>query len=128
MLIDEAGTMKTKESYARGPIHRSTASHRVVGWYLLTPPVRADYSFNTAAPLKEWYHGGAFDTAAACEQERRQWAAEAAAMVRASPKTGEAKDLSRGLFKGALLSICVWAECESRRIDPGRARPEAPPV
>jgi hypothetical protein len=66
-------------------LKEASRQHRfsfAVGWYLLTPPIRTDYSFNTSAPLKEWYHGGAFDTAAACEQERRQWAAETAAMSR----------------------------------------------
>ena len=81
-----------------------------LGWYLLAPPIQPDYSHNTAAPLPEWHHGGAFDTAAACEEERQRWMRDAAEIARASPREGEAGKMSRGLLGGALLSICVASD------------------
>jgi hypothetical protein len=81
-----------------------------LGWYLLAPPIRADYSFDTSAPLRKWYHGGAFDTAAVCEEERQRWMREATEIARASPREGEAGKMSRGLLRGALLSTCVGSD------------------
>ena len=91
-----------------------------LGWYLLAPLIRADYSFDTSAPLREWYHGSAFDTATACEEERQRWVREATEIVRASPREGEAGRMSRGLLQGALLSICV--ACDDPRLGDGSPR------
>jgi hypothetical protein len=80
----------------------------VVGWYLLSPPV-AGTSFNPDAPLREWRHAGGYDTAAACEEERRSWIQEAGQLARISP-VGEASEFSLAMFKGAVLSICVTSD------------------
>lgn len=81
----------------------------VVGWYLLSPPVAGNSSFNPDAPLREWRHAGGYDTAAACEEERRSWIQEAGQLARISP-VGEASEFSRAMFKGAVLSICVTSD------------------
>ena len=52
----------------------------VVGWYLLSPPVAGNYSFNPDAPR-----------------------------ARISP-VGEASEFSRAMFKGAVLSVCVTSD------------------
>lgn len=50
------------------------------GWYLMLPPVEHDERgrpyFNESAPLREWQHIGAHDSAAQCEEVELKQRAE----------------------------------------------------
>ena len=41
-------------------------AHADCGWVLLAPPMRADQTFDTGAPLIDWVQEGAYDNATAC--------------------------------------------------------------
>jgi hypothetical protein len=42
----------------------------LVGWYLMIPPMEADYTWVTGAPLPSWTIKRSFDTAVQCEAVR----------------------------------------------------------
>ena len=52
---------------------RHAAALVLVGWYLIIPPLKSEWTLNPDAPLSEWdITGNALDTAAACEKARAQ--------------------------------------------------------
>jgi hypothetical protein len=52
---------------------RHAAALALVGWYLIIPPLKSEWTPNPDAPLSEWdITGNTLDTAAACEKVRAQ--------------------------------------------------------
>jgi hypothetical protein len=51
------------------PCH--AAALALVGWYLMIPPVDRDEHVHPDAPLSSWFLDQSYDTAAACEKEKR---------------------------------------------------------
>src|SRR3979490_3004768 len=47
---------------------RHAAALVLVGWYLMTPPVRPDGSVNVAAPLSKWKTSNTYDAADECKK------------------------------------------------------------
>jgi DNA-binding transcriptional regulator YiaG len=43
----------------------------LVGWYLLMPALMAYNTFDASAPLSKWEHSGSYDSAPACERDRK---------------------------------------------------------
>jgi len=48
-------------------ISRRIAALALVGWYLMTPPLKQDQTVDTAAPLSRWTITNGFDKADDCE-------------------------------------------------------------
>jgi hypothetical protein len=48
----------------------SLAVITLLGWYLMYPPMTADYKNRANAPLTQWGSGKSFDTAKECEAAR----------------------------------------------------------